>query len=107
MEVCVDDMLVKIQEESIHVDGLEDYFKIIKEFNIRLNLKKCALAMMGGKYLGNMVTRKEIKPNPEKVKAILDMQLPISTTDAQRLTGRLAALNRFLSKSTDHVLHFL
>jgi hypothetical protein len=37
----------------------------------------------------------------------MDMAPPQSTKDVQRLTGRLAALNRFISKSTERSLPFL
>lgn len=40
---------------------------------MRLNMKKCAFAVRGEKFLGHMVSQRGIKPNPKKVKAILDM----------------------------------
>lgn len=48
-----------------------------------------------------MITQKGKEPNLEKVKAILDMQLPTSIVDVQRLTISLAALSELLLKSTD------
>jgi hypothetical protein len=53
-----------------------------------------------------MVSRRGIKANPEKIQAILEMQSPKTTKQLQQLTGRLAALNRFISRSTDKCLHF-
>lgn len=62
--------------------------------------------MQGGKFLGFMVTWNGIEPNPEKVRAILDMEPPQSIREVQRLNGRLVALGRFLSKSTERSLPF-
>jgi ribonuclease HI len=45
--------------------------------------------------------------NPTKIQAIINMTPPQSTRDVQRLTGILAALNRFISKSTERSLPFL
>ncbi|VFQ66010.1 unnamed protein product, partial [Cuscuta campestris] len=67
--------------------------------NLRLNPKKCVFAVRTGKFLGFMVTKRGIEPNPEKIKAIVEMQPPTSVRDVQRLTGRLAALNRFLART--------
>ncbi|CAA0811908.1 Unknown protein, partial [Striga hermonthica] len=39
--------------------------------------------------------------NPNKIKAILELKPPRSIRKTQSLTGRLAALNRFIFKSTD------
>ncbi|VFQ79595.1 unnamed protein product [Cuscuta campestris] len=55
-------------------------------------------AKPGGKFLGYMVSRKGIEANLEKVRAIMEMEPPKTAKGVQRLTGRLAALNRFLSK---------
>ncbi|XP_031111906.1 uncharacterized protein LOC116015878 [Ipomoea triloba] len=106
MAAYVDDMLVKSKDERTHAGDLASTFAIMEKYNLRLNPKKCAFAVRGGKFLGYMVTRKGIEPNPEKVKAILDMQPPGTLKELQRLTGRLAALNRFLSKSADRALPF-
>jgi len=47
-----------------------------------------------------------IKANPEKIRAVLEMQAPCTTKQLQQLTGRIAALNRFISRSTDKCLTF-
>jgi hypothetical protein len=48
-----------------------------------------------------------IEANPTKIQAITNMTPPQSTRDVERLTGRLATLNRFISKSADRSLPFL
>ncbi|XP_019175786.1 PREDICTED: uncharacterized protein LOC109171110 [Ipomoea nil] len=53
-----------------------------------------------------MVSKRGIEPNPEKVKAILEMEPPRSLREVQRLNGRLAALGRFLSRSAERSLPF-
>jgi hypothetical protein len=53
------------------------------------------------------VSHRGIKANPTKIQAIINMTPPQSTRDVQRLTGRLAALNRFISKSAERSLPFL
>ena len=47
-----------------------------------------------------------MEANPDKVKAILDMSPPKTIKEVQRLTGMMAALNRFLSKSAERGLPF-
>jgi hypothetical protein len=53
------------------------------------------------------VSHHGIEANPTKIQAIINMMPPQSTRDVQRLTGRLAALNRFISKSAERSLPFL
>jgi hypothetical protein len=59
-----------------------------------------------GKILGCLVSTKVIEANPRKIEAILLMEPPKSRKGAQRLIGRLASLNRFISKSTERNLPF-
>jgi hypothetical protein len=48
-----------------------------------------------------LVSTKGIEANPSKIEAILRMEPP-----TQRLTGRLASLNRFISRSAERNLPF-
>ncbi|XP_019194876.1 PREDICTED: uncharacterized protein LOC109188702 [Ipomoea nil] len=86
MAAYVDYMLVKSREEDKHAEDLADCFKVMIKYNLRLNPKKCAFAVQGGKFLGYMVTKRGIEPNPEKVQAIIDMQPPTTVKDLQCLT---------------------
>jgi len=52
-------------------------------------------------FVGFMVSQRGIEANPEKVKAVLEMEAPRTTKQLQWLTGRIAALNCFISRSTD------
>ncbi|KAL0412119.1 UNVERIFIED_CONTAM: hypothetical protein Slati_3801600 [Sesamum latifolium] len=53
-----------------------------------------------------MVTQRGIETNPLKIKAILDMKAPTCVNKVQKLTGRIAALSRFISKAAEKSLPF-
>ena len=106
VEVYVDDMLVKSQDEKIHLDDLEETFDTLRQYNMKLNPSKCAFGVSSGKFLGFMVLHRGIEANPDKIQAILDMKPPHNVKEVQSLTGRVAALNRFVSKATDKCLPF-
>ena len=57
--------------------------------------------MGSGKFLGYMVTHRGIEVNPDQIKAINDLKSPRNAKEVQKLTGMIAALNRFISKSAD------
>jgi hypothetical protein len=54
----------------------------------------------------SLVSTKGIEANPSKIKAILQMEPPRTRKGAQRLIGRLASLNRFISRSAERNLPF-
>ena len=106
VEVYVDDMLVKSREEEDHLDDLIETFNTLRQYNMKLNPSKYAFGVSSRKFLGFIVSQRGIEANPEKVKAILEMSSPRTTKEVQSLTGRVAALNRFVSKATDKYLPF-
>ena len=106
MEVCVDDMLIKSKEEFAHLDDLKETFATLKQYQMKLNPSKCVFSVASGKFLGFMVFQRGIEANSEKVQAIIDMASPRTDTEVQKLTGRVAALNRFVFRATDKCLPF-
>ncbi|CAA7017902.1 unnamed protein product [Microthlaspi erraticum] len=106
MEVYIDDMLVKSLEEKDHVVHLRDCFEQLNSHNMKLNPTKCRFAVTSGEFLGYMVTHRGIEANPKQILALIEMTSPKTKREVQRLTGRVAALNHFISRSTDKCLPF-
>jgi ribonuclease HI len=79
----------------------------MRDARLRLNPEKCVFGVRQGKILGYLVSHRGIEANPTKIQAIINMTPPQSARDVQRLRGRLAALNRFISKSAERSLPFL
>ncbi|KAI5333918.1 hypothetical protein L3X38_024050 [Prunus dulcis] len=106
MEVYVDDMLVKSRTAEEHLQNLSIMFGILKDYRMRLNPAKCAFGVSSEKFLGFMISQRGIEANPEKIKAIIDVERPKTTKDIQSLTRRVAALTCFISKATDKCVPF-
>ena len=81
-----------------HIEDLHRAFSNLHSVGLKLNPKKCIFGVSKGKLLSCLVSARGIEANPEKIDAILNMEPPTSRKLAQRLIGRLAALNRFISR---------
>ena len=68
---------------------------------MKLNPTKGAFGVSAEKFLGFIVNNQVIEANPDKIKVELDMSLPSNIKEVQRLTGRIVALSRFVSKASD------
>ena len=101
MEVYIDDMLVKSTKSDLHIAHLSEAFQILRNYNMKLNPAKCAFGLSAGKFLGFIVNHRGIEANPDKIRAVLDMPSPSGIKEVQRLTGRIAALSRFVSRASD------
>ncbi|GJT50707.1 reverse transcriptase domain-containing protein [Tanacetum coccineum] len=100
LETYVDDMVIKIRTEQAIIKDIEQTFSTLRRINMKLNLNKCLFGIEEGKFLGYIVTSEGIRANPKKAKAVMDMPSPKTLKQMQSLSGKLAALNRFLSKWT-------
>ena len=60
MEVYIDNMLVKSNIAELHIAHLAEAFQILKEYNMKLNLAKCAFGVSARKFLGFIVNNQGI-----------------------------------------------
>jgi hypothetical protein len=70
----------------------------LREYRWKLNPNKCIFGVPSGKLLGFIISHRDIEANPEKISAITNMKAPTRIKDVQKLTGCMAALNRFILK---------
>jgi hypothetical protein len=106
VEAYVDDVVVKTRNSSTLIDDLKETFASLREYRWKLNPNKCIFGVPSGKLLGFIISQRGIEANPEKISAITSMQAPTSIKDVQKLTGCMAALNRFISKLGERGLPF-
>ena len=93
----VDDMVVASKDRAQHMADLEELFVTISKYRLKLNPEKCVFGVEAGKFLGFMLTERGIEANPDKCATIITMRCPTSVKEVLQLTGRMAALSRFVS----------
>jgi hypothetical protein len=101
----VDDIIVKSTKQENHIADLQETIANFRQAGLKLNPEKCVFEVKKGKFLGCLVSTKGIEANPNKIKAILRMEPPNTKKGAQRLAGRLASLNRFISSPEKEICH--
>jgi len=99
-------MITKSGKVIVHVRYLEDTFKIVRHYEMKLNLKKCTFGVRSENFLGYMVDQGGIKANLDKVKAVLNMKCPTIVKEVRKHIGCIAKLGRFMSRSTKKCLPF-
>lgn len=101
MEVYFDDIFVKSKKSCQHLQHLEESFKILNQYEMKLNPAKYSFRVTSSKFLGNFVSRRGIEVDPNKVKTVLDMSSQSSKKDIHKLTSQIIALSRLISRSSD------
>ena len=85
---------------------MEETFANLRKINLKLNPEKCVFGVPSGKLLGFSVSHPGTEANPNKIKAIEQIQAPRTVKDVRRLTGCVAGLSRFISKPAERALSF-
>ncbi|GJZ86751.1 reverse transcriptase domain-containing protein [Tanacetum coccineum] len=104
LEIYVDDLVIKSHTETELLQDIEETFRTLRKINMKLNPKKCTFGATEGMFLGYMISPEGIKPCLDKTEAVLQLPSAQTIKEVQSLNGKLASLNRFLSKSVEKSL---
>jgi len=97
VECYVDDIVVKSRTKGDHIADLKMVFDIMWAHQLKMNPTKSFLGVASGKFLEFIVTFKGIHLDPEKVRAVQEMQPPRNLRELRGLQGRLAYTRWFIS----------
>jgi hypothetical protein len=100
----MDDIVVKTKDKATLIQDLEETFANLRKINLKLNPEKCMFGVPSGKLLGFFVSQRGIEANPDKIKAIEQIEAPKRVKDVRRLAGCISALSRCISKSAERAL---
>jgi hypothetical protein len=94
----IDDIVVVSKNKISYISNLAETFANMCKARLKLNLEKCIFGVTRAKVLGCLVSTKGIEENPDKIRAILQMQPLQNRKEVQKVTSGIAALNRFITK---------
>ena len=72
-----------------------------RERNIKLNEAKIKLRMTSVPFIGHQITSEGLKPDPDKIKAVVEMPSPTDVKGVQRFLGFVQYLSKFLPQLSD------
>jgi hypothetical protein len=90
----MDDIVVKTKDKSTLIQDLEEIFANLRKINLKLNPKKCVFGVPSGKLLGFFVSQRGIEANPDKIKAIEQIEAPKHVKDVRCLAGCVGSRRR-------------
>jgi hypothetical protein len=72
----VDDIVIASKKKTTYISDLAETFTNMRDARLKLNPDKCIFGITRGKVLGCLVSTKSIEANPNKIRAISQMQPP-------------------------------
>ena len=97
----VDDLLIFGKTVDDHLFSLEKLLPRLQKYNMTLGAKKCTFFAPSVQFLGHVVDKEGIRPDPSKVKAITELKLPQTAKDMASSLGLLQYYRRFIKNYTN------
>ena len=94
--VClIDDTLVFGHTKEEHDRRLTAVLTSLETAGVMLNKDKCSFGQESLKFLGHVIDKEGIRPDPDKTAAIWDMPAPQNISDLRRFMGMVTQLGKF------------
>ena len=95
VECNIDDILIHGRNQEEHDQRLHAVLNKLKEAHITLNPEKCEFGKTSIKILGHIVSSDGIKPDPDKIKSILNLPVPKNIPEVRSFLGMVNQQSKF------------
>ena len=96
MIVFIDDILIYSSSKEVHEQHLRTVLQILREQQLYAKFSKYEFWMEEIAFLGHIVSKEGVKPDPSKVKAIMEWEAPRNVTEIQSFLGLAGYYRRFV-----------
>jgi hypothetical protein len=95
--VYLDDVIIYSKGTfEMHVDHLKQVFETLRKANLKIKLKKCYFCLPNIHFLGHIVGRDGIQPDPEKIEKIKNFPVPTNLTQLRSALGLFSYYRKFI-----------
>jgi len=96
--VYLDDILMFSKSRAEHEKHIQQVLKVLNDAGMILNLDKCKFFERTVKFLGHIVSKDGIRPDPSKIQKVLDWPTPRNITDVRGFVNFAGFYHRYIDK---------
>ena len=96
VRIIFDDLLIAAHDEAEHDVIFRTVLERARRYNARFNSDKLQFKVKKVKYVGIQIAADGIRPDPDKVSAIVNMDIPADVKAVQRFLGTVTYLSKFI-----------
>jgi hypothetical protein len=93
--VYLDDIIIFSSTLEEHVTKLRKIFTVLRRANLKVQLDKSEFLRKSVLYLGHTITKEGLKPNDDKIKAVLEYPMPKNQKEIKSLLRSCRILSPF------------
>lgn len=101
MLVYLDDLILLGKDIGHHDTIVRRALSKLRSANLKVKLEKCRMLQQEVEYLGHIVSRDGVKPQPDKVKAIKNSLPPSNARELKSFLGLASYYRKFIPKFGD------
>ncbi|XP_037870373.1 uncharacterized protein LOC119629252 [Bombyx mori] len=94
--VYLDDIVCYSSDLKTQIQNLAEIFQRLRNFNLKLQPDKCEFLRREVAYLGHIISTDGVKPNPDKIKAVVEFPTPSNPKDIKSFLGLVSYYRRFI-----------
>ena len=94
--VYLDDVIVFSSTFDRHLEHLKEVFDRFRREGLKLKPRKCDFAKTEVSYLGHIISRNGLKPDPKKLEAIKNYPVPRDVSELRSVMGLFSYYRRFV-----------
>ena len=98
--VYIDDIIVYSTSIEEHLDHLTQVFSRLRSSGLKLHPNKYSFGYSEVKYLGPVISAEGIAPNPEKIRAVQDLAVPVNVRKVREFLGLVGYYRCFIPNFT-------
>lgn len=97
VHIYIDDIIIGNDNLTLLMDRLKEILERLKKYRVKVNWEKCKWFVSIVEYLGHVLTKNGIAPNPKRIRAISEMPPPKNISQLRSFVGIILYYAKFLS----------
>ena len=99
----VDDVVIATPTLEDHLKRLDEVFGCMKQAGLKCKPSKCEILRDSFSYLGRLVDKHGVRPDPEAVEAVLTWKAPKTDTQLMSILGFATYYREFIKGYADKI----